>query len=223
MNSPSSGACGPQSLRGLYVLTDERMGGGHEAIARAALAGGARVLQLRDKSTPPNELLSIARRLRVMTREANAVLLINDRPELAARCEADGVHLGPDDASPEDARRLLGPQAIVGVSCGDAREAVAAWRAGASYVGAGSLYATATKGDAGEPIGLEGLRAIVRATPLPVAAIGGITLQRAPDVARAGAAMLCAISSIAGAGDEEAMARAARAMRETFELPAPQS
>jgi len=216
-SAPASNPALPRLLSGLYVLSDEKMGGGHEPIARAALRAGARVLQLRDKSTSPDELLSIALRLRTITREFGALLLINDSAELALACGADGVHLGPDDLSPAQARQLLGPDAVVGVSCGDADEARRAWQDGASYIGAGSVFATSTKSDAGPPIGLHGLRAIVDATPLPTAAIGGISPERAGDVARAGAAMLCAISSVAGAGDEAAMECAARTLREAFE------
>lgn len=203
-------------LHGIYVITDERAAGGHEAIARAALAGGAQVLQLRDKSTPIGALIPVALALRRLTLEAGVLLLINDRPDLAVAVEADGVHLGPGDFPPQLARRVLGPHRLIGVSCGDAEEARQAFAAGADYIGAGAVFATATKPDAGAPIGLEVLRSIVDATPLPAAAIGGIDLSNLREIGRTGAAMACVVSAVTQAGDEAAMTAATRALVEQF-------
>jgi len=196
-------------LHGLYAITDERLGGGHLAIARAALAGGAAILQLRDKSTPLRDLLPIGHELRRLTREAGALFIVNDRIDIALAMHADGVHLGPDDMPLTDARRIAGPHFLLGVSCGDADETQAAERNGADYIGAGAVFGTATKSDAGAPIGLATLSAIVATTSLPVAAIGGIDCNNIRSVAETGAAMVCVISAIAGAGDEAAMAAAA--------------
>ena len=204
-------------LRGLYVLTDAHMGGGHLTIARAALRGGARIIQLRDKSTPPRPLLQIARELRVLTRDFEALLMVNDRLDLALLCEADGVHLGPDDWPVADVKRIAPPRFLVGASCGTPQEARAAQRAGADMIGIGAVYATATKTDAGAAIGLEGLRAIEAATKLPGAAIGGITFESIGAVARTGVAMACVISAIAGAGDAAQMEAATRGLKAEFE------
>ncbi|MBW3635469.1 MAG: thiamine phosphate synthase [Armatimonadetes bacterium] len=201
-------------LRGLYVVTDARMGGGHLPIARAALGGGATILQLRDKTTPPRPLLQIALEMRRLTREANAVLVINDRLDLALLCEADGVHLGPDDWPLEAARRVLGPHRLLGASTGTPEEARIAQKEGADYLGIGAVFPTVTKSDAGEAIGLEGLRAVLRATTLPAAAIGGLSAANIRAIIDAGAAMACVVSAVAGAGDEVAMARAARELVE---------
>ena len=165
-------------------------------MARAALDGGASILQLRDKKTPPRELLAIARQIRVWTRDQNAMFLINDRLDLALLCEADGVHLGPDDWPIGEARRVLGPQKIIGASTGTPAEARAATADGADYLGAGAVFGTQTKTDAGAPIGLENLRAIALATSLPVAAIGGLSRENIASTFECGAQMACVISAL---------------------------
>ena len=203
-------------LRGLYVLTDAQLGGGHIAIARAALRGGARVIQLRDKSTAPRPLLQIARELRQLTREFDALLLVNDQLDLALLCEADGVHLGPDDWPIRDVRAVAPRDFLIGASCGTPDEARNAQRAGADTIGIGAVYATQTKTDAGSAIGLDGLRAVLNATSLPAAAIGGIDATNIGAVAASGVNMACVISAIAGAGDETAMEAATRELAEKF-------
>lgn len=195
-------------LRGLYVITDEHLGGGHLSIARAALRGGARVVQLRDKSTPLRELLCVAHELRRLTRDYHALFFINDRIDVALLSQSDGVHLGPDDCPVALARRALGAHFLIGASCGNAHEAQRAEQAGADYIGAGDIFGTATKLDAGTPIGLDGLRRIASATRLPVAAIGGLSRETIRSAVAAGAAMACIISAIAKAGDENAMQQA---------------
>jgi thiamine-phosphate pyrophosphorylase len=195
-------------LRGLYVITDEHSGGGHLAIARAALRGGASIVQLRDKSTPLRQLLDVAHELRRLTREHNALFFINDRIDVALLCQSDGVHLGPDDCPVALARGALGPHFLIGASCGDTQEAQLAEHAGADYIGAGDIFGTATKLDAGAPIGLDGLRQITDATRLPVAAIGGLSRTTIRSVVAGGAAMACVISAIAKAGDADAMQQA---------------
>lgn len=203
-------------LRGLYLVTDARWGGGHLPMARAALAGGARVLQLRDKTTPPRQLWPIALELRALTRRYDALFLINDRLDLALLCEADGVHLGPDDWPLAAARRVLGPEKMLGASTGTPAEAREAQRAGADYLGAGAVFGTQTKPDAGDAIGLDGLRAIVDATTLPVAAIGGVNALNLSSTLQAGAAMACVISALGAAGDEAAMTQRARELAALF-------
>ncbi len=209
------------ALRGLYVITDERVAGNistdnHQRIARAAIAGGAQIIQLRAKSTPDAELVEIARTLRKLTREAGVLLIMNDNPQLVLECDADGVHLGPDDLSVVAAREIVGDEKIIGVSCGDILEARAAFENGADYIGVGAIFSTRSKADAGVPIGLENLREIVSATPLPVAAIGGINFENVSDVAKTGAAMACVISAITNCVDENEMTKATRNLKEKF-------
>lgn len=217
----STGAALQAHLHGLYVITDEQMAGhqsagNHERVTRAAIAGGATLIQLRAKTTPEVELIAIGHRLRKLTREAKVLLLVNDDPQLAIAIEADGVHLGPDDMPLREARRVLGTGKIIGVSCGDESEARAAFADGASYVGGGAVFATSTKLDAGAPIGLERLRRIVQATPLPVAAIGGINERNIASLRSSGVKMACVISAVTQAGDELAMAGAVRSLAEKF-------
>ncbi|MDF2439556.1 MAG: thiamine-phosphate pyrophosphorylase [Abditibacteriota bacterium] len=207
-------------LRGLYVITDERWGGGHLAIARAALRGGASVVQLRAKNTPLPKLLSVAQELRRLTREHGALFLINDRIDVALLCQSDGVHLGPDDCPVALARRALGPHILIGASCGDAEESRQAELDGADYIGAGDIFGTATKPDAGAPIGLEGLQRIAQSTQLPVAAIGGLSRDTIHAAIEHGAAMACAISAVAKAGDDTAMQQAARELIAAARFPA---
>jgi thiamine-phosphate pyrophosphorylase len=202
-------------LRGLYVITHDvatpsGQGDSHLHMARAALAGGASVIQLRAKELPIAKTLQMAHEIRHLTRHYNALFIVNDRVDVALCARADCVHIGTDDMPVAEARRVLGPHCLIGASCGDPDEARHAERAGADYIGAGAVFGTATKSDAGAAIGIRALRAIVDATTLPVTAIGGITQDNIASVFAAGAVMACVISAIAYAGDGEAMTVATR-------------
>ena len=196
-------------LRGLYVVTDASATGGHIAMARAALQGGAKIVQLRDKSADSRALLGCAQTLRALTQQHDALLIINDNIELARLCHADGVHLGPDDLPIAQARLAL-PGFIVGASCGTIEEARQAARDGASYLGVGAVFGSRTKLDAGAPLSLRNLREIIAASRLPVAAIGGISQSNIAQVVRCGAAMACVVSAISKHRDEEKMQAATR-------------
>lgn len=190
-------------LRGLYVLTDPdlRPDRSHEEIVRAALAGGATVVQLRDKHLPTPRLIELARRLNAMAHEADALFIVNDRVDVALASDADGVHLGPDDMHPADARRLLGPDRLLGVSVSTAEEA-APLAPFASYLGVGAIFGSATKGDAGPAVGVERIVEIKRAFPdHPLVAIGGIYQDNVVAVARAGADAAAVVSAVACAAD----------------------
>lgn len=189
------------SLRGLYVITDPRLGGGHIVGARAALQGGARIIQLRDKEASTRQLVEYAQVLRTLTRECNALLLINDRLDVALAVEADGVHLGQDDMPVPLARRIAGAELIIVVSVETVDEAIRAEAEGADYLGVGPMFATATKPDAGTPVGPERLREIKQRVSIPVFGIGGITSENAVQVLQAGADGLCVISAILDAPD----------------------
>lgn len=169
------------------------------------LAGGIRVVQYRSKAGIDRDVL---RRARERTRACGALLIVNDALELIDL--ADGVHLGQEDLALIDAgalRRRAGTK-IVGISCPDVASAQAAQALGADYIGVGAIYATASKHDAGEPIGPEGVRNAVRAVDVPVVAIGGITLDRIPEVRGTGAAMAAVITAISRAPDPIGAARA---------------
>ncbi len=176
-------------------------------LTRAILEGGVRIVQYRAKT---GIVPAHAEALRELTRARNALFLINDDWRAVERFDADGAHLGPDDggfsALPE-IRKTIGDR-IIGVSCGTPGEARAAQSAGADYIGAGSVYATSSKSDAGNPIGLSGLRAVSAATALPIAAIGGITAENLGDVRATGVAMAAMISAFSSAPDPRKSAEA---------------
>jgi hydroxymethylpyrimidine kinase / phosphomethylpyrimidine kinase / thiamine-phosphate diphosphorylase len=190
-------------LRGICVITDVtlRRERSHEEIARAALAGGARAIQLRDKSLPVRQLVDVARRLREWTREHDALLIINDRADVAVAVDADGVHVGPDDIHPADARRIVGPDRLVGVSVSSVEEAAPIAQA-ASYFGVGAIFGSTTKADAGVPVGVERIDAIRQQFPgVPIVAIGGINPRNLASVAASGADAAAVISAVAAADD----------------------
>lgn len=188
-------------LNGIYAIVNESPHRDPLGLTRAILEGGAHIVQYRAKSgiVPKH-----ATAMRDLTRACNALFIINDDWRAVSAYDADGVHLGPDDARAQDlaAIRSALPERLIGVSCGTPEEAREA--ADADYVGAGSVYATASKADAGAPIGISGLRAVAAATQLPVAAIGGITLELLPEVRASGVAMAAVISAIDAAPDARA-------------------
>jgi len=203
-----------QPLSGLYVITPDRSRVTAETreslpelVARAVL-GGARVVQYRDKGPDWGRRRTEATALATLCRDAGIPLIINDDVELAAAVAADGVHLGRDDADPRAARQHLGPDAIIGVSCYDRLDlALAAERAGASYVAFGSFFPSPTKPGAVRPE--PGLLTQARRTlRLPLVAIGGITPQNAGALIAAGANLVAVITGVFAAPDVAAAARA---------------
>lgn len=192
-------------LRGIYAIVNETRSPDPVELTRAILEGGARILQYRAKS---GIVAQHARAMRELTRQFGALFVINDDWRAALAYDADGVHLGPDDARAADLAQIRAALAdrIIGVSCGTPAEARAA--ADADYIGVGSVYATASKDDAGAPIGIAGLRAVASETNAPVAAIGGITLESLPQVRESGVAMAAVISAIAAQPDPQAATRA---------------
>ena len=196
-------------VRGLYVLTDSELfpGRSHEAIVRAALQGGASVVQLREKATPLRVQIRTAQWLEQLAQAKRAVFIVNDSIEVALASGADGVHLGPDDMAPADARRLMGPDKLIGVSVATVDEATAAARY-ASYFGVGAIFGSKTKLDAGAPIGVERIREIKATFPdIPVVAIGGINADNVALVAQAGADAAAVVSAVVAASDMEAATR----------------
>jgi len=194
------------NLHGLYVLTDPTLRPERTAedVTRAALAGGARIVQLRDKTRSTPDLIALAKHLLTLTRPANALLIVNDRVDVAFAADADGVHLGPDDMHPRDARRLLGPHRLVGISVSTPEEAGDRAKY-ASYLGVGAIFGTSTKHDAGPAVGINRLREIRAAFPqLPLVAIGGISLNNIQSVAEAGADSAAVVSAVINAPDMQA-------------------
>lgn len=196
----------------LYVVLDRELSRGRslEEVTRAALAGGAGVIQLRGKDWSGRELYQVAVTLGRLTRSHGALLVVNDRVDVALAARADGVHVGQEDIPAPAVRELLGPDRWLGVSVGSVAEAEAAATV-ADYVSVSPVFATPTKPGAGSGVGLEGLQAVVRAVTVPVLAIGGINAANARACVQAGAAGLAVVSAIATADD---MAGAARSILE---------
>jgi thiamine-phosphate pyrophosphorylase len=194
----------PRSLR-VYVLTSSGSvpGRGHADVASAAVAGGATAVQLRAPELDDARLCDLADEIAARCRVAGVLFVVNDRPAVSARVGA-GVHVGQDD-DPASARDTMGADAVLGVSVSTPDEAVAAERDGADYLGV-TVWATPTKPEAA-PRGLDGLRAVVAATSLPVVGIGGIHAGNAAEVLDAGAAGVCVISAVGAAPDPERATR----------------
>jgi len=192
----------------LCVITDARLAPGrdHVAMARAALRGGADMIQLRDKTGDMRTLLPQARAIQTLCRSHGAVFIVNDRLDLGLAAEADGVHVGQEDLPAEAARSLLPRGRILGVSTHSREQAEAARASGADYIGFGPMFPTGTKATGYAPRGLEALRDIRAAVPLPILAIGGISLENVAEVIAAGATAPAVISAIVAAPDIAATA-----------------
>jgi thiamine-phosphate pyrophosphorylase len=193
---------------GVYLVTEEALSGARtsEEVAVAALAAGIRIVQVREKEGTARRALEIALALRAVTRERRALLLVNDRLDLALAAEADGVHLGQDDIPVGVARAILGPDALIGLSITDPAQLEAPDVRGADYLGVGAIFPTNSKTDA-RYTGLELLAAARAAVDLPIVAIGGITVENAAAAVLAGADVLAVISAIAAAADPGSAAR----------------
>jgi thiamine-phosphate pyrophosphorylase len=192
----------------LYVVLDRTASAGRdlEVILDATLAGGCRMIQLREKEWPSGRLLPLAERLRNRCRRSGATFIVNDRVDLALAVGADGVHLGQDDLPPRAARPLLRPGMVLGRSThsvGQAREAQAD---GADYIAVGSMFPTRTKPDF-QLVGPELIRAIRPETRSPLVGIGGVTRENVAEVIRAGADGVAVISAVCGAPDPAAATR----------------
>jgi thiamine-phosphate pyrophosphorylase len=194
-----------------YAMVDPA--GGHEpaALARLLLDAGARVMQLRLKSASGRDLLAAARVIATMCRERGAMLIVDDRTDIAMLAGADGVHLGQEDLPVEAARRLAGSEMIIGISTHSVEQAVAAECGGADYIGFGPMYPGGLRNNvAGK--GLELLREVRAAVRIPIVAIGGITEATVPAVLAAGADACAIITDVVRAPDIAAKVRAILAL-----------
>lgn len=199
----------------LYAVTDRAWVGRQSLLEQVedALRGGATCVQLREKELPEEEFLREAVEMAELCRRYHVPFLINDNVEIALRCGADGVHVGQDDMAAAGARRLLGPDKIVGVSVHTPEEAEQALRDGADYLGVGAVFSTSTKTDV-SVLTHEALRAICGATPLPAVAIGGISLANVQELAGSGVEGIAVVSAIFGAPEIREAAQALLAASE---------
>jgi thiamine-phosphate pyrophosphorylase len=192
----------------LYVILDRSAARGRDlpGLLDQVLAGGGRLVQLREKALPPVECYALALALRRRCREAGAAFIVNDRVDLALAVEADGVHVGQEDLPARAARAILRPGMLLGVSTHDRAQARRAVDDGADYVAVGSVFPTGTK--AGFQLVGPGLVAELRPdVPVPLVGIGGITADNAAEVLRAGADAVAVISAVCGASDPAAATR----------------
>lgn len=198
-----------ERLKGLYVIIDPEVarGGGDVDIAREALAGGATMIQLRDKTREKGLQLPIATAIADLCRDASALFIVNDHVDLALAVGADGVHVGQKDLPVAVARRLLGEGPLIGCSTNNADEARQAVTDGADYVSVGRLFPTGSKADT-RPGTLDTLRSVKAAVDVPICAIGGINESNIDDVIAAGADIVSVIAAVVAAPDVREAARA---------------
>jgi thiamine-phosphate pyrophosphorylase len=211
----------PVDLR-VYALVDPEHAGGHALadLARLVVQGGATLVQLRDKRSETRRMVEHARAIKAALAPFNIPLLINDRVDVALACSADGVHVGQGDMAVDDARRLLGRDAIIGLSIKTTAQAEAAPVDILDYVGVGGVFATTSKDNTSAPIGTAGLARIAdilrrRAPGFPVCGIAGIDAGNAADVIAAGADGVAVISALSLKPDPQAAARELRRIVDT--------
>ncbi len=185
-----------QQLRLYLVLDPDMVAGDLLDTVRASLQAGTTMLQLRAKHRSDRDILEMARPLRILCREAGIPFIVNDRLDLALACEADGVHLGVDDLPLKVARKLGGPDLIVGYSPESDEQIATAAEAGASYLGIGPVFATGTKIDAGEAIGTAECHRRTSLGGMPCVGIGGITSANAASVIATGADGVAVVAAI---------------------------
>ena len=197
-------------LTGLYVIVDPDATNGRPVaeVAAAALRGGVRVVQLRDKNSDKAQMLERSRGIKRLCDEHDALFIANDHADLALASEAHGLHVGQTDLPVQETRRVLAPTQIVGKSNDGVEEAVSSEAEGADYVAVGAVYATSTMGKSSRtPVGPETVEQVKSMVEVPVVAIGGIDASNVVAVVKAGADSVCVVSAITMADDPEAAAR----------------
>ena len=196
-------------LRGLYVIVDPEATGGRPVldVAEAALKGGASVIQLRDKVNERGKVLEVARQLKPTCEEHDALFIVNDDPGLALFSGAHGLHLGQTDIPAAEARRVLKPTQILGLSNNCMDEVAGSQAQGADYLAVGAVFGTATMGKSARPaVGVEMVSRVKSVASQPIVAIGGIDQDNVAEVIRAGADCVCVVSAVTLADDPEAAA-----------------
>ncbi|NLI12652.1 thiamine phosphate synthase [Pelotomaculum propionicicum] len=193
----------------LYLVTDRGILKGRSLFAAVeeAIRGGVSLLQLREKNVCSRDFYHIALELKELANSCNVPLIINDRLDIALAVDADGLHVGQEDLPLEVARKLLGPDKILGYSVSNTAEAAYGEKNGADYLGAGPVYPTGSKLDTVDPIGVEVIKTIKESVSIPVVAIGGISRSNAAEVKKSGVDGLSVISAILGSPQVEENAR----------------
>lgn len=196
----------------LYLVTDRNLSCGRSVveIVKAAVRGGATVVQLREKECSTREYITLSKQILEFVKPLGVPLIINDRVDVALASGADGVHIGQNDMPYEEARRLMGKDAIVGLTVETVEEAISVENLDVDYLGVSAIFATPTKPDTKNEWGIEGLKTLRQKSKHKLVAIGGINPSNAEAVARAGADGLAVVSAICSAPDPEAVSRQLR-------------
>lgn len=197
-----------KNLKGLYVIVDGQFSRGRDQLelTRSILRGGAKIIQLRDKLTDKGLVLPLAREMRALCEQYEALFIINDHADLAVACDAHGLHLGQNDLPIKEARSILKSHQIIGKSNALVTEAVESIREGVDYLAVGAIFPTSTK-EKTRPAGLNTLREVISLKASPVVAIGGIKQANIGDVVDSGVDAICVISAVIGDPDPEQAAR----------------
>ncbi len=182
----------------IYPITDTRLSGlSHTEQVKQLIEGGAKLIQLREKYSPPKEFYEDAKKALEIARAKHVKIIINDRVDIALALEADGIHLGQDDLGCEHARKILGENAIIGFSTHNARQAIQALKFPIDYLAIGPVFATQTKENPDKTVGIEGVKKVREAIgDFPLIAIGGITLENCREVLKAGADSVAVIGDL---------------------------
>jgi thiamine-phosphate pyrophosphorylase len=193
----------------VYLVTDRGILGGRDLLKAVedAIIGGASLIQLREKDISSRDFYNLAVKMKEVVNSYGVPLIINDRLDIALAVNADGLHIGQDDMPLKIARQILGPEKIIGYSVSSLEEALFGEKNGADYLGAGPVYMTGSKADAGLPIGLTSLKAIKERVSIPVVAIGGVGISNIADVKQTGVDGVSVISAILGSQDITEAAR----------------
>lgn len=199
----------PLAIPRLHVVTDTRSGRDPLPVVVAALSASAShgmpiAVQVRHKTCTDRELLDLTRRVVALARPQGALVVVDDRLDVALAADAGGVHLGAHDLPVRDAVRWAGTHVAVGGTCRNAQDALIAEQAGAAYVGVGPVFATTTKSGLPDPLGPGGLQAATLGTRLPVIAIGGVTAAAVPELLATGAHGVAVVAAVSGAADPQA-------------------
>lgn len=207
----------------IYAITDDSLSFGRsvENVVDALLKAGVRLIQYREKEKKSGRMLQDCLLLRAMTKEAGAAFIVNDHVDIAVLCRADGVHIGQDDLPVAAVRALVGGNCRIGVSTHSPEQAARSVADGADYIGVGPIFATKTKKDVCDPVGLEYLDHVAAAHTIPFVAIGGIKRHNIAEVVRRGATCCCLVSELVAAPDIAGrVAEVRKAMRLENSAPA---
>lgn len=204
---------------GLYVITDFQMAESwdYEELARIVLQNGAGALQLRDKAKKFEELTEIGKRLRRVAQKYHALFIVNDDPYLAGEVGADGVHLGQEDMNVAEARKIMGPDKIIGLSTHSKDQILAAAETRPDYIGIGPVFSTTTKESPNQPVGPMLISWAAENSLLPFVAIGGINENNITEVLKAGAKNIAVVSAIMAAPDPGEATKQLSTMIKNFE------